>query len=346
MRKGVNISIAAFVLLALVGTRASACTLVFPRYDVGPSFTVRIASRNGHTFKNVRVVLLANHGGAKRVVLTDQRGLAQFNNLDVGEYSLSTDMPDSVDEAAIFVSPGQASPEIRLTWPWGRDVSASAIRGKLLDERTARPYSRLALQLIGFDGKFISDSLTNTDGNFDFGTPSEGLYFIRVQSRVKDGYDPNGTIPLFVTGKGSANVSLSLSESSCGMAYSDVCHSVIRDVSRISGSLVDPTGAEIPGATIEIFGLAEKSRPKVSGTSSRSGSFVFETVAPGDYEVVIRSPGFAPVVMPIRLNSAATNPIGKVRMSIAGSTCEWTSDQVQNRPPITDDQEKLDAKTY
>jgi hypothetical protein len=337
MQKGANIWKVVFVLLALIGTQALACTLVFPRYDAGPSFTVRVASPNGHTFKNVRVVLLANHGGAKRVVLTDERGLAQFNNLDLGEYSLSTDMPDSGDEAAIFVSPGQASPDIKLTWPWGRDVSASAIRGKLLDARTARPYSRLSLRLIGFNGKSIADFVTNTEGNFDFGTPSEGLYFVQVQSRVKDGYDPSGMIPFLVTGKGSANVSLSLSESSCGMAYSDVCHSVIRDVSRISGSLVDSAGAEIPGATIELFSVAEESRPKISGTSSRDGSFAFESVAPGDYEVVIRSLGFAPMFMSIRVNSAATNPIGKIRMSIAGSTCE--SDQAENREPVTDNQE-------
>jgi hypothetical protein len=75
----------------------------------------------------------------------------------------------------------------------------------------------------------------------------------------------------------------------------------VNGMAEIIGKVVDPTGAAIPGATIEVrtAANAELRVPK----SDREGRFTLSGIAPGVYVVRISSPGF--MVASKRLNLAA-----------------------------------------
>src|SRR5713101_4961984 len=61
--------------------------------------------------------------------------------------------------------------------------------------------------------------------------------------------------------------------------------------SRLTGSLVDPTGAPVPAATIDLF-LPAGSRPVLTANTTGEGLFAFTGVAPGTYDVVLTAQGF------------------------------------------------------
>jgi hypothetical protein len=61
----------------------------------------------------------------------------------------------------------------------------------------------------------------------------------------------------------------------------------------IAGSVVDPTGAVIPGATLAVT-LAGSSSPATTTTSTGQGSFTLTGLVPGVYLVEASSPGFSP----------------------------------------------------
>ena len=61
----------------------------------------------------------------------------------------------------------------------------------------------------------------------------------------------------------------------------------------IAGSVVDPTGAVIPNATITAT-LAGSASPAATTTSNGQGSFTLSGLAPGVYIVEAHSPGFSP----------------------------------------------------
>src|SRR5689334_9686921 len=61
--------------------------------------------------------------------------------------------------------------------------------------------------------------------------------------------------------------------------------------SRLSGSVVDPSGSAIPGAAVDIY-LPEGARPILSTTTTAEGIFAFTGVAAGNYDLVISANGF------------------------------------------------------
>jgi protocatechuate 3,4-dioxygenase beta subunit len=60
---------------------------------------------------------------------------------------------------------------------------------------------------------------------------------------------------------------------------------------RLSGSVVDQTGASVPGATVNIFVPGGK-EPVLSGTTNEAGLFSFSAVRPETYDISVESAGF------------------------------------------------------
>jgi Carboxypeptidase regulatory-like domain len=63
--------------------------------------------------------------------------------------------------------------------------------------------------------------------------------------------------------------------------------------SSLSGSVLDPNGSVVPGATIRLSGLADSSGN--STLSDGQGHFFFGNLSPGEYKLTAELPGFAPV---------------------------------------------------
>jgi len=74
----------------------------------------------------------------------------------------------------------------------------------------------------------------------------------------------------------------------------------------VRGTVVDPAGSPIPGATVELragTSLAGKT------TTAADGGFVFENVAGGNYEIRVTLTGFRQTVVRIAIGSAAPQPL-------------------------------------
>jgi hypothetical protein len=61
--------------------------------------------------------------------------------------------------------------------------------------------------------------------------------------------------------------------------------------SRLTGAIVDPTGASVPGAVVEVY-LPGGAKPLLTAPATGDGLFAFTGVGAGIYDVVVSAPGF------------------------------------------------------
>ncbi len=123
---------------------------------------------------------------------------------------------------------------------------------------------------------------------------------------------------------------------------------------RLSGTVVDQTGAVIPGATVNVYVLGGK-EPVLTGTTNEAGLFTFIAVRPDTYDITVEAPGFtkvsvrevkvAPVqetgLPPIKMEVQSSTQsvevaadVSAVQLSNSENTATVTSTQVQNLPVL------------
>jgi hypothetical protein len=89
---------------------------------------------------------------------------------------------------------------------------------------------------------------------------------------------------------------------------------------KVAGSVVDPTGAVIPGATIVASNASTNT--KLTTTSGSDGSFSFNEVSVGNYSLTITVSGFAPLnVNNLQVSGNRTLDLGPEKLS-TGSASE------------------------
>ena len=96
---------------------------------------------------------------------------------------------------------------------------------------------------------------------------------------------------------------------------------------RLTGSVVDSSGAAIPGAAVNVF-LTGGSRPVLTGSTSSDGLFSFSGVQAGTYDLVIDATGFAKsVIRAVKIDPARETAIPAVKMEVqaVSQTLEVTS---------------------
>ena len=83
--------------------------------------------------------------------------------------------------------------------------------------------------------------------------------------------------------------------------------------STLVGTVVDGTGAIVPGATVTATHIATTTIR--NGTSNEAGLFRLQALAPGEYSVVVELAGFKSVtVQQIQLVSSETRDLGKLAL--------------------------------
>lgn len=90
-----------------------------------------------------------------------------------------------------------------------------------------------------------------------------------------------------------------------------MCASLFGQTTSITGTVSDPSGAVIPGATITIVNTATGAQREA--TSDARGTYTIQQVTPGIYKVTAKAAGFADVVIDkveLLVNQPATIPIG------------------------------------
>jgi len=86
--------------------------------------------------------------------------------------------------------------------------------------------------------------------------------------------------------------------------------------SNLQGVVTDPSGAVVPNATVQLTSTATQVSSKQ--TTDSGGNYLFNSTAPGDYEVLVSANGFNPTRVIVTLRGLSS---GRFRVT----------DYVQNR---------------
>src|SRR4051812_31876889 len=99
----------------------------------------------------------------------------------------------------------------------------------------------------------------------------------------------------------------------------------------ITGTVVDTSGAALPGATVT---MTETNTLAVrTGVSNESGLFRMAALDPGEYTVRVEMPSFKPVsISAVRLSTNEIRALGKVSLSIG--SIEQTVDVTAEATPV------------
>ena len=89
---------------------------------------------------------------------------------------------------------------------------------------------------------------------------------------------------------------------------------------RLSGSVVDQTGAAIPAATVKVY-VPGGSEPVLTGETNEAGLFSFVALQPGTYDVVIAAPGFGnTAVRAVRIDPLQERGLGAIKLEVQSAT--------------------------
>ena len=89
---------------------------------------------------------------------------------------------------------------------------------------------------------------------------------------------------------------------------------------RISGSVVDASGAAVPGASVQLY-LAGGAKPLLSTRTSSDGLFNLLGVRPADYDLTVEAPGFLKsIVRGVTVDAAREFPVPPIKLALASVT--------------------------
>ena len=126
-----------------------------------------------------------------------------------------------------------------------------------------------------------------------------GLYFLKLKPSGLVGWSGEpitGLIAVAVDrGASTARLEVDLGWSSCGLWYADQskCQQDDLQIERLSGQIVDASGAAIPKAKILLFDSADRLLEQLE--SDTAGKFASPHSLTGTYQLVVSSAGFTPL---------------------------------------------------
>jgi hypothetical protein len=81
----------------------------------------------------------------------------------------------------------------------------------------------------------------------------------------------------------------------------------------VEGTVVDPTGAVVPGALATI----ESPTPRAGVTSDEYGRFVLDGIPPGNYTLRLQVAGFEPKDLQVRIEEGGRISLGRIALEVA-----------------------------
>jgi Carboxypeptidase regulatory-like domain len=295
-----------------------ACTTVLVPHYVLRDFSVEIHDWNGRPIAGASVLLSpseeqANPGPESAKAVTTGNGFAEFCGVAVGDYKITTEMSNGEDLFVTVVAAPSTQliePELSLKWPVLPVLSVRTPSGRL---QTGGDLPLHISLVDGESGKELSSAATDAMGDFRFPDVSPGVYFIRVTLRAFEGDIAIAIEP----GAEKSKLDLALSFSTCGLHYGDAqrCDPTERlEFSNVCGVVLDPTGAVIGDAKIELLSWGETpSRHVTAFANWRDGTFALKDVLPGEYTLSISREGFRRLELPVRVSDGSgvfcANPI-------------------------------------
>ncbi len=90
--------------------------------------------------------------------------------------------------------------------------------------------------------------------------------------------------------------------------------------SRLTGSVVDPSNAAVPGAKIDIF-VPGGTNPIISSVTTADGLFAFTSLPVGSYDVVVTAAGFRKATQrEVQLEAGKELALGTIKMELGNTT--------------------------
>ena len=109
---------------------------------------------------------------------------------------------------------------------------------------------------------------------------------------------------------------------------------------RITGTIVDPTGAPVSGASVKLS--HEDQSPDQEALANDDGQFSLANVAPGSFHLTITSAGFAPQSSSGILQSGESHTVPQIALVLATAVTEVRV--VLSRTEVAEDQIKVQEK--
>jgi hypothetical protein len=90
---------------------------------------------------------------------------------------------------------------------------------------------------------------------------------------------------------------------------------VLKTAAHISGTVADPEGAVIPGASI-VLRASEKTRTLATATTDDRGVYTLRDIVAGTYELEFDAPGFKAAVRRVIVRGGADTVVPQPRLSV------------------------------
>src|SRR6185437_14306072 len=113
----------------------------------------------------------------------------------------------------------------------------------------------------------------------------------------------------------------------------------------VSGTVTDPSGAVVPGATVTVFNEATGDvRPT---ESNKAGVFAMPNLIPGSYSVKVTAKGFAPKELTgIDIHGGDTIKLPTFVLAVGATTDTVTVSFVAGQTPTTENGQRSETLTY
>src|SRR5712692_1196538 len=86
---------------------------------------------------------------------------------------------------------------------------------------------------------------------------------------------------------------------------------------RLSGTVVDPVGAVVPNATVNLY-LVDGNRPLLRTTTNSAGIYDFSAVRPDSYKLEVVAPSFAKYIeAPVKVEPARQTTLPEIKLTLS-----------------------------
>jgi hypothetical protein len=268
----------------------------------------------GRPVEALQLVLRQFDGVVVIYSITDADGYADFSNLKVGRFFLTSDhdggVPDSVNVEVLRNGPGNVT--VQLRWPDTTPLAVRSVGGMVRgpDYYPSEAQIPLSLSLLeGVTAHVVATTVTDSKGRFAFpdGTPA-GIYFLRVNPTVRrgpSGEKMEGMIAIEVSREANDSaLDLDLGWSSCGLAYAQREPYPKMNVSKVCGDITDTGNAAVSEAQVLLLVVGNEARILEQTTSRVNGQFSIQERHDGIYELLVEYPGFQPCLQTIEIEAA------------------------------------------
>jgi len=298
-----------------ITVRCVACTVVYPVFEVGPNFRVRVED-NGRPVEGLRVKIEGDRRSGITATVTDKNGLALFRGVGSGSYHVSAGHDAGVSDSADLDvrRNGPNNITVPLRWPNTTPVLVRSLKGKIRepDYLPGQLQPTFSVDLMeGISGRKLKSLRTTPSGEFDFESVTPGRYSLSL---------PSVLVAVVVDDRAPTDhLDLDLGWTSCGMWYANqsACPQSDLQIRQLAGQVVDVTGAAISNAAILLFDPAENLVERLQ--SDIAGKFASPRTFAGTYELLVRSSGFTPLHRPVHAEPTGSLSPLTVELGVAGS---------------------------